>query len=205
MIGRRRTVVDSDPTMRLSQAFRVFFRILGDAEFAARIARAESDPAAATRPSGVAAPSGAPSSPRAAATPASAAAVPSSRRSEAITLLSLLQREGRLVDFLQESIDAYPDAQIGAAVREIHRDTRKALDRVFGLKPAVPTAEGAPHSVPAGYDPSRLRLTGQVSGAPPHMGTVVHPGWEATRCDLPAWTGSEEAARVIAPAEIEIR
>mgnify|MGYP000881520052 CR=1 FL=1 len=130
---------------------------------------------------------------------------PASRRSEAVTLLAVLQREGRLVDFLQEPIDAYPDAQVGAAVREIHRDTRQALDRIFGLKPALPANEGAEQQVPPGYDPARIRLVGQVTGNPPYRGTVVHPGWEATRCELPDWTGSDASARVVAPAEIEIR
>lgn len=185
--------------MRISQAFRVFFRILGDAEFAGRVARAESGGEPAVRASGAAG-----AAPPASAAPTAPASTPS-KRNDALTLLSLLQREGRLVDFLQESIEAYPDAQIGAAVREIHRDTRKALERVFGLKPAIATAEGASHTVTAGYDPSRVRLTGRVAGSPPHTGTVVHPGWEATRCDLPAWTGSDEAARVVAPAEIELR
>lgn len=185
--------------MRLSQAFRVFFRILGDPAFAERVARAEKAQAAVPEPSArAAAGAGAPDPSQ----PAEAAAP---RRSEAITLLAVLQREGRLVDFLQESIDAYPDAQVGAAVREIHRDTRRALDRIFGLAPALPVAEGAPHRVLPGYDPARVRLTGAVSGTPPYPGTVIHPGWEATRCDLPEWTGSHEAARVVAPAEVEIR
>src|SRR5947209_3736853 len=37
-----------------------------------------------------------------------------------LRLLALLQREGRLLDFLLEDIQSYPDAHIGAAVRDIH-------------------------------------------------------------------------------------
>ena len=179
--------------MRLSQAFRVFFRILGDAAFAARVADAEKG--AAPEPA---------EAPVKTATPLRPTSAPS-RRNDAVALLSVLQREGRLVDFLQESIDTYPDAQIGAAVREIHRDTRKAVERIFGLVPAIPTPEGTAHTVTAGYDPARLRLTGQVSGTPPYQGTVVHPGWEATRCELPEWTGTDASARIVAPAEVEVR
>lgn len=186
--------------MRLIQAVRVFFRILGDAAFAERVARAEAEPGATSAPAAEPAPKRS-----AAATPAPVAAAPMVRRSEAITLLAVLQREGRLVDFLQEPIDAYPDAQVGSAVREIHRETRQALERIFGLVPAIPTTEGAPHRVAAGCDPARVHLTGQVAGAPPYNGTVVHPGWEATRCDLPEWTGSDSAVRIVAPAEVEVR
>ena len=38
----------------------------------------------------------------------------------AIQLLALLQREGRLVDFLREDLGSYSDAQIGAAARDVH-------------------------------------------------------------------------------------
>ena len=113
--------------------------------------------------------------------------------SEAIALLAVLQREARLVDFLQESLAGYTDAQIGAAVRDIHRDCGAVLKRLFDLRPAVDLEEGAEVEVSAGFDPTRWRLTGNVSGEPPFRGRLVHPGWEATRCDLPIWTGSGRA------------
>ena len=40
--------------------------------------------------------------------------------------LAILQRDSRLIDFLQEDIAAYSDDQIGAAVREIHDQSRDA-------------------------------------------------------------------------------
>src|SRR5689334_12156097 len=46
----------------------------------------------------------------------------------AVELLALLQREGRFVDFLEEAIDGYADAQIGAAARDIHRGCRRILE-----------------------------------------------------------------------------
>src|SRR5216683_667825 len=44
-----------------------------------------------------------------------------------LRLLALLQREGRLLDFLLEDIKAYQDAQVGAAVREIHQKCQAAI------------------------------------------------------------------------------
>ncbi|MFP4014306.1 MAG: DUF2760 domain-containing protein [Chitinispirillaceae bacterium] len=125
-------------------------------------------------------------------------------RSEAVQLLALLQREGRLVDFLKEPIDAYSDAQIGAAVRDVHRDCASVLDRAFGLESVVEQEEGSQMTVLAGFDPDQYRLTGNVTGNPPYNGVLRHHGWKATRCELPVWQGTEEAANVVSPAEVEL-
>jgi hypothetical protein len=125
-------------------------------------------------------------------------------RSEALTLLAALQREARLVDFVKESLAGYSDAQIAAAAREVHRDCGAVLERFFALVPAVTQEEGSMLEVPAGYDAGRYRLTGNVTGQPPYRGRLVHPGWEATRCELPLWSGKAESARVVAPVEVEI-
>jgi hypothetical protein len=126
-------------------------------------------------------------------------------RSEAITLLAALQREARFVDFIQESLAGYSDAQIGAAARDVHRDCAAVLARMFALRPAVTEEEGKEVEVPAGFDAGRWRLTGNVTGQPPFHGRLVHPGWEATVCELPTWSGSAEAARIVAPAEVELK
>jgi hypothetical protein len=115
-----------------------------------------------------------------------------------------LQREARLVDFLQEPLEGYTDAQIGAAARQVHRDCSKLLERLLALRPIVAQEEGSPLEVPAGFDAGRWRLVGSVAGEPPYRGRLVHHGWEATRCQLPAWTGTESSARVVAPVEVEI-
>ena len=130
---------------------------------------------------------------------------PRASRSDAVTLLAVLQREARFVDFVQEPIDAYPDAQIGAAVREVHKGCRVVFDRVLALAPVLEDAESSEVTVPAGADPNRYRMVGNVTGEPPVSGTLAHHGWRATRCELPEWTGGEESVLIVAPAEVELR
>ena len=125
-------------------------------------------------------------------------------RSDAISLLATLQREGRLIDFLREPIDSYSDAQIGAAVRDIHRDCGAVLERQFAIRPILEQPEGSQVSL-AKSAGGRIRVTGRGAESSPASGTLVHPGWQATRCDLPVWTGDSESALVLSPAEVEAR
>jgi hypothetical protein len=124
------------------------------------------------------------------------------QRSEALTLLATLQREARLIDFLKEPIGEYADAQIGAAVRDIHRDAAGVLDRLFKIRPIETHEEGAEIQAPAEAD--RYRLIGTVRGTPPHRGRLVHHGWEAAKCEIPEWSGNSAASLVIVPVEVEI-
>jgi hypothetical protein len=59
--------------------------------------------------------------------------------------------------------------------------------------------------VPAGYDAGRYRLSGSVAGEPPFAGHLVHHGWQASRCELPKWSGNSQSAMIVAPVEVEIR
>jgi hypothetical protein len=126
-------------------------------------------------------------------------------RSDALTLLATLQREARLIDFLMEDLTGYNDAQIGATVRDVHRDCAAALQRMFVLRPLRYQEEGSQVEILAAYDPVQVKLTGNVTGQPPLRGTLVHHGWQAMQCELPEWSGQEESARVIAPAEVEVQ
>jgi hypothetical protein len=120
-----------------------------------------------------------------------------------LRLLALLQREGRLVDFLMEDMQSYNDAQIGSAVRDIHRTCRKALQDHLVLEPILPDAEGAEVTVPAGFDPSAVRLTGNVTGQPPFRGALRHHGWRVREVTLtPPPSGQDEF--VVQPAEVEL-
>ncbi|MCX7701575.1 MAG: DUF2760 domain-containing protein [Gemmataceae bacterium] len=120
-----------------------------------------------------------------------------------IRLLALLQREGRLLDFLMEDISAASDAQIGVAVREVHRKCQEALKKALDLEPILSQRENETVEVPAGFDPSAIRVTGNVAGQPPFRGTLIHAGWrvKAIRLHSPP-EGADEL--VVAPAEVEI-
>jgi hypothetical protein len=125
-------------------------------------------------------------------------------RSEALTLLAALQREARLIDLIQEPLDTYSDEQIGGAARNVLRDSAGVIQRFFALAPVLRQEEESQVEVPAGYDPARFKLAGKVEGTGPFRGRLTHRGWQATTCTLPTWTGSKDAALVVAPAEIEI-
>ena len=136
---------------------------------------------------------------RAVASAESAAPPPSP--DAALRLLALLQHEGRLIDFLEEDIAGYSDAQVGAAVRSIHEGCRKVLRERITLERVIDREDGASVEVPAGFDPAAIRVTGNVSGAPPFHGTLQHAGWRATKTALPE---SAAEATILAPAEVEI-
>ena len=184
---------------RFFLAIQVWWRTLVDADFGRQVAELLSGkPAAPVLP---AASAPVVTKPEAAAQKQPEAPKPP-QRSEALTLLATLQREARLVDFLKESIGEYSDAQIGAAVRDIHRDAAGVLERLFKIRPIEAHEEGAEIQAPAQAD--RYRLIGTVRGAPPHRGRLVHHGWEAAKCEVPEWSGDSVAAQVIAPVEIEL-
>jgi hypothetical protein len=136
--------------------------------------------------------------------PSPAKQPPKPARSEAVTLLATLQREARFIDFIKEPLDSYSDAQIGAAVRDVHRDCAQALDRLFAIRALDSQEEGSTLEVPAGFDAGRYHLTGNVTGNPPFRGRLVHHGWEAGEIRLPEWSGTPQSARVIAPIEVEL-
>ncbi len=121
-----------------------------------------------------------------------------------VRILAVLQRDGRLVDFLLEDIDAYSDAQIGAAARDIHRGCRKALKDYLTFEPVLPEAEDSPVTVPADFDPATIRLTGNVAGSPPFQGTLKHHGWRVQGVHLPALPAARDNTSILAPAEVEI-
>jgi hypothetical protein len=128
---------------------------------------------------------------------------PEVRNEGALLLLGLLQREGRLVDFLSEGLDQHGDAAIGAAVRDIHRGCRKVLQEHVRLEPVMPGQEEGPVVVPRGFDPSEVRLIGRAAGEPPFRGILVHHGWRAVDVKLPSLSDGVDR-RVVAPAEVRL-
>jgi uncharacterized protein DUF2760 len=128
---------------------------------------------------------------------------PTDGNGAAVQLLAVLQREGRLLDFLQEDVDSYSDAQIGAAVRDIHRGCKKALAEHMPLEPVLREAENAQVRVDVGFDPSRIRLVGNVVGEPPFTGALRHHGWRIGKVTLPSPPRGTDPT-VVAPAEVEL-
>ena len=122
---------------------------------------------------------------------------------QAVQLLQILQREGRLLDFLQEDVDTYSDAQIGAAVRDIHRGCKKALAEHLPVEPVLRDAENAQVRVDVGFDPSRIRLVGNVVGEPPFVGALRHHGWRVGKVALPQPARGSDPS-VVTPAEVEL-
>ncbi len=165
----------------LGLAFRTFFRLFGDAEFAERVKALFTEE-----------------------TPPAEAGKIAEKRSAAVTLLATLQREARLLDFVMEPLDDYGDAQVGAAARDVHRDLGTVVKRIFAPEPLSKAEEGSGVRVPSGFDPARFRLTGEVAGDPPFEGTLRHHGWKAQQCEMPAWTGGADSALVVAPSEVEV-
>ena len=145
----------------------------------------------------------APQAPAAAPAP-SPAALAEVANSGAVQMLAILQRKGRLIDFLQEDIRAYADAQIGAAVRNVHEGCREALAEYIQLEAIYPEAEGSKVSVRDGFDARSVRLVGNVSGQPPFQGTLRHRGWRVARIRLPERVGNAADEAIVATAEVEV-
>ena len=124
-------------------------------------------------------------------------------RDGALALLALMQREGRLVDFLRDSVDGASDGDIGGAAREVHRGCRKVLDQYLQFEPVMPGEDDSKVTVPKGFDPAEIRLVGEAKGEPPYKGTLRHHGWRVLDAKLPALADGIDRT-VIAPAEVEL-
>lgn len=195
-------MIDSSPSLlgRISIAFGTFFAVLGNAELAASIRRLRA--ATANAPPAPAAPAAAQPTPTPAAAPLREA-IPEPSPVAALQLLGLLQREARLVDFVEEDIATYTDADIGAAARLVHAGCRKALREHFTLQPVRVELEGERITLPVGFDAAAIRLGGNVVGQPPFAGQLIHRGWRVTDVRLPRLSASHDAT-IVAPAEVEL-
>ena len=129
---------------------------------------------------------------------------PPPSEASAIQILSILQRKGRLIDFLQEDLSAYQDTQIGAAVRTIHEGCKEALAEYVTLEPIYQEAEGSAVTVAPGFDANAVRLTGNIVGDPPFKGALRHRGWRVARVELPKQTPAQQKERIVAAAEVEV-
>lgn len=185
---------------RVSYAARCFFAVLSRGEVPEDIApEVVRGAAAAPAPVREEEPAALPPAERVEAPPAEESS------DRAVQLLALLQRDGRLVDFLSEDIAPYQDAQIGAAVRELHASCRTALEQYVTLEPVIDGEEDSPVTVPEGFDPAAVKLVGNVTGRPPLRGLLRHRGWRVARINLPSLPPQGAGREVVAPAEVEIQ
>jgi hypothetical protein len=173
---------------RLPVAFGAFFQVLGNPDFAARVLALRVP--LPTAP--VAAPPAAPATVMKIATP-----------DAALQLLGLLQRDARLIDFTQEDLSQYSDADIGGVARVMHEGCAKVLREHFTLTPVRPEAEGSRLTLPAGFDARAVRLTGNVVGQAPFSGTLCHRGWRVSETRLPKLAEGHDVT-VLAQAEVEL-
>lgn len=125
------------------------------------------------------------------------------RRRQFLHLFSVLQREGRLMDFLSEELNQYDDEQIGAAVRNIHSNCQKTIAKYIHPQAVLKEEEGSEIEIPIGFDPISIKLTGNVVGDPPFKGIVRHRGWKTKKFELPVLSENQNPL-IIAPAEVEI-
>lgn len=210
-------------TTRLWFAWAAFFRVLLDGGFAARVWTVrEALPESAERPSDSEAKSA--EAPRAAAVDddtverriaeavgererelakTHAAATSRAREDGASLLLSLLQQQGRLVDFLKQDVTSFSDADVGAAARVVHEGCRATLERHAELAPVRSETEGKRVTVTAADASGDVKLTGDLKGDPPFEGTLRHRGWRATKLSLPIPTAGHDAT-LICQAEVEL-
>lgn len=186
---------------RLWFAWACFFKVLFDGAFAKRAFDVQAPPPPLPEPPkahpkqpGPPAESKAPEQPEEPVFP---------RETAALQLLSLLQREGRLVDFLEQDIDSFPDADIGAAVRVVHQGCRKAVRAHMKLLPVRGEAEESAVVLEKGFDTNTIKLTGNIKGAAPYRGILRHRGWKATGIVLPTPVQGHDMS-IIAPAEVEL-
>lgn len=121
----------------------------------------------------------------------------------ALQLLGLLQQEARFLDFINEEIRQHGDAEIGAAVRVVHEGCRRVLRQHVELHPVLEEAEGSALTLPSGFNPAEIRLSGQLVGQPPFRGIVRHRGWKATQVQLPLMAEGHDPA-ILAAAEVEL-
>ena len=167
---------------RISFAFRSFFSILFSGALAPDIALAfgysKATPAKPSTP------------PKPQAGPADGA----------VQILSLLQRDARLVDFLMEDISAYSDEQVGAAVRDVQAQSKQSLERYLQFQPVIDGVEGT-YTKTEGIAVGAIKLIGNVPANGKAIGGLLrHKGWQAAKVDLPA----SVPGTVLAPAEIEV-
>lgn len=191
---------------RLWLALILPFKILFDGELAARVARQQSSralPEAVPETTKQPKPEADTAATQPSEKPTITAVEPEADLTPALQLLSILQREGRFIDFLQEDMSGAGDADIGAAARVVQEGCKRGLAEYVKVAAIRTEAEGAQVTLEPGYDAAQTRVTGNVAGQPPYRGILAHHGWRVESVHLPRLAESHDP-RVLAPAEVEL-
>jgi hypothetical protein len=120
---------------------------------------------------------------------------------EPLRMLAVLQRDSRFLDFFMDDINAASDEQILAFVKKMHPECQTSLKDHLELEPVITKAEGDSVEVPTGFDPSAIRLLGNVTGEPPFRGTLQHRGWRVKAIKLAPPPGGQDEF-IVQPAEV---
>lgn len=130
----------------------------------------------------------------------------SQAEAQVVGFLAMLQEKGRLIDFLMDDINAYDDAQVGAAARVVHAGCKTVLQEQLQIVPVRQESEGSAIQVPRGYQADEYRLVGKIAGEAPFSGVLVHRGWKTLSVKLPRiLRESGGGIPTLAPAEVELR
>ena len=176
-----------DFVSRLLLALVVPWRVLFDGRYAAAVKQAENGPALPPPKE----------EPKVKATEQERDLTP------ALQLLTILQREGRFVDFVQEDLGGASDSDIGAAARVVHEGCRRGLKDYVTIERIRDEDEDDPVELEEGFDAARTKVTGNVVGDPPYKGKRAHHGWHAKKLDLPKLSEGHDPT-ILAPAEVEL-
>jgi hypothetical protein len=193
---------------RFGFAWACFFKILFDGRFAKRALSASTAVSTSTTtptatPTSTATAT-ATATPTPTATPTTTpTATATATATDALQLLALLQRDGRLIDFLEQDIVPFSDADVASAARVVHDGCRKALHARGEITPIRSEEEGVKVTLAPGFSAAEHRLVGEVRGEPPYVGTLRHRGWRVKGLSLPSTVAGHDAT-IVAPAEIEL-
>ena len=126
-------------------------------------------------------------------------------KGDVLTLLSSLQKQGRFIDFVMGDISQFPDSQIGAAARVVHRGCQTAMSEYLDLEPIHGDQEGSTVPLKEDEQGELYRFIGDLDSEPPKQGRLVHKGWKTKKLQLPRRTNPVNANQmIISPAEVEI-
>ena len=118
-------------------------------------------------------------------------------------LLSILQKKGRLLDFLAQNLDHYDNEQVATVARVVHDQCKKALGSYCTLTPVYCDKEDHEITLEENYDKYSVELVGNVVQSAHVKGKLIHQGWKVEKMHLPK-VAKEANLDILQPAEVEV-